>query len=410
MRGLENYQHNINRNTLNTGNRYTNSILCSVLLMLVGISLRTFLTHTITIVWIVNLGAIILCFGGYISRIDRRVFAWCLLYITIGILSFVVNLRYFNSSLKSIGTNANIVVLPLFLMIIESINAETPFKEEQINKILYYVSSIGFVVIAISWITGYRDIVRVFLGQLSAYKANSCGFFYGKNIYGAFVSFSFCADLYLYKTTTNNKRKMFLSVCIKLLAVVLSFSRAALLQISIATFLFLWLNGKRSARDWVILGVVFSIFVLIMRFNPTVYRFFINNVIRFSTGDAGRATLRKLALSKVETGPLVYIFGVGYAGIDYFGLDIDNTYLYLYFSGGFTKILFFLLVIFVSFKRILLLRVRNFYLGNLCLAVEISYFFFAFFESIAVLELGLLNLMFTIFMFIIPSGYANAED
>ena len=377
--------------------------------MLIGIVLRTFWTHTITVVWIVNLITVFVFWGSYSLKVKQRVFIFGFLSILLGIITFVINYRYLDVNLKSIGTNVNIIIIPFFLFIIERIRDDKPLADINLNDILFFLSIMGLVSIVVSWVIGYSDIIRVFQGRLNVYRANNGGLFYGKNIYGSFVSLSLCADLYLYKKAYKKKSILLTIIIIKVLALIVSFSRAAMLQAAVAAFMFLWFNGKRSARDWVLLGIVAAASLIIVLSNQTLYDFFVYNVLRLETGDAGRAVLRRLAVDRVDSDPLTLLFGVGYAGIDSLNIDIDNTYLYIYFSGGLFKILFYLVTLFVSVKRIIQIRIRNLFLGNLCMAVTVSYFVFAFFESVAVLELGLLNFLYTFFMFIVPSGYDSGE-
>ena len=246
---------------------------------------------------------------------------------------------------------------------------------------------------------------------MSAYNVNVAGFFYSKNIYGAFISLTIAADLYLITQKWNIKR-LFV-IIVKILAVVVSFSRAALLQMGIMLFLFIWLKKKRRIKDYALLGLGAALVVVVLAAiwsNEQFVKFVLDGVLRVDSGDAGRQALRIQALQKISKGILGVFFGVGFAGIEQLDIDVDNTYLYLLFSGGIIKIMFYLFFVVVSFRNIFLLKNVDEPLYRICISVAISYLAFAFFESVAVLELGLLNILFTMFMFLFPIGLTNPQE
>ena len=164
------------------------------------------------------------------------------------------------------------------------------------------------------------------------------------------------------------------------------------------------------ARDYITLAIFFLLFIGVIVYvinNSLLYNFAYNSVFRINVGDAGREVLRNQAIEKVENNVVEMIFGVGFAGIDILDIDVDNTYLYIFFSGGIFKILFYLVSILLSIIKILRMKLYNENLYRVCLSVLVSYLFFAYFESVAVLELGLLNFVYTFFVFFIPFSYVN---
>ena len=377
--------------------------------MLVGIALRTYVTHSVSIVWIVNIiGLVIFCGRGQVyGRSKTLVIA--LLYILFNIFSILINVNYLSYSIKAIGTNINILVFPIYFVLCDNIAREKPLSEEQLQQVLKCISLVGFLVFLYAIIIGRSDIINVFRGTLNVYRANNSGFFYGKNIYGAFISLTIAADLYL--LTKNQNRKRLLIILIKFLGVVLSFSRAALLQAALMFFIYLWLARKRAKREWIVMIFLLVIIILLIYTNQTLYNFFDKNVLRFHTaGDAGRADLRAQAISRIGDVWRSSLFGVGFAGIDALQIDIDNTYLYLFFSGGGIKIVFYIGLLITWVKTFIKARLQNSEISHLSIAVGISYFAFAYYESIALFELGLLNFMFTLYMIILPIAIRNRED
>lgn len=372
--------------------------------MLIGVMLRTYITHTITIVWIVNLTGLIGLFMPYFRYYERGIALLSVIYIIFAFLTLVVSSKYITGSVKALGTNVNIIILPLLLNLAMSYKAKIELVNN-VKAILSFLSFLGIIAFLFAWAVNFDEILKVFFGT-SAYKVDVSGFFYSKNIYGAFISLTIAADLYLLSLRKSFRKIVIIGA--KYLAVVLSFSRAALLQAGIMTVVFLGVKYRNRIKDYIV-PIVFVIIcagvLVLIKYNSWLYSFLYNSVFRFDVGDAGREVLRNQAVEKVEDNLLEFILGVGFAGIDTLGIDIDNTYLYVMFSGGVFKAIFYVIIMCFSLLRIIQIRHKNKELYRICLSVYISYLFFAFFESVAVLELGLLNFIFTFFLFVIPFTY-----
>lgn len=385
-----------------TSFRLPTRIVLYVVIMLIGVILRTYVTHSVTIVWIVNLIGLFVLFIQYIRYVKSNLLGYLFMYVVFGILTIIVNLNYLTSSIKSLGTNINILIFPIMLNIAFSDRTHDEFSLEAIENSLKLVSELGLIAVAFTWITDYQDIIKVFNGT-SVYKVAVAGFFYSKNIYGAFISLTLAADLYLLSNKKNVKRLVFIGI--KLLAVILSFSRAALLQVSVMLFVFYWVKKKRTLRDYfifIVITVAIVIGIVYVTNNEELYSFMYNSVIRVNSGDAGREFLRNQAIERVGNNFIRLIFGVGFAGLDTLDIDVDNTYLYIWFTGGIIKLTFYVITMIISLK--IIFSIKSFYenVYRISLAVFISYLFFAYFESVSVLELGLLNYLFTLYMFMIP--------
>lgn len=378
-----------------------------LILMLIGIILRTYITHTITIVWLINLVGLVTLFGSYFRYFDTSIAVYSLAYLLFGLATLVINLGYLSVSLKTVGTNANILVFPVMLNLAISRRTKIEFDNEMLLKILNFLSFLGMVSLVFAWTTGAQGILSIFKGG-SVYSVDIAGFFYNKNIYGAFLSLSLAADLYLLTVDTSLKKPVI--VGIKLLGVVLSFSRAALLQTVIMLYIFIWIKKKRMVKDYLVLTILIIVAItaiIYIKSNIKLYDFIYNSVLRVSTGDAGRKMLRNRAIVRFGDSFIASILGVGFAGIDTLDIDIDNTYFYLYFSGGIVKLIFYSVALISALIHIIRIKAKDLGLYRLCFAVYISYLFFAFFESIAVLELGLVNFLFTFFIFMIPFSYSG---
>lgn len=375
------------------------------LIMLVAVAISTLFNMGSYFFWIVNGIAYVLLFGEYYIVQSIRMW-WCFFsYLVFGIITILLNTVYVTADLKSIGMQVNLVFTPLFLMLFNKVNHEKPFVQLDVKRLFQFLSVLGTFSAVIAVATGFSDLLAVFSGRLGAYSANAAGFFYSKNIYGAFVGLTLCADVYLYQESKSVKRAI---ICaFKYFCVIISFSRAALLQVSIAIFLFFWFSIKRSKKEWMILILAVLVTVVMIYQSPDLQRILIDQVLRLDAGDAGRAQLRQNALEVVDLGTIRSFLGIGYAGINFFNVDIDNTYYYTFFAGGIVKIAFFMCVSIISLISILKLKKKDRLISEICLAVWCSYFVFAYYESVAILEIGLLNFCYMIYMFLIPMGYRN---
>lgn len=400
---------------LRTKNKMTNSnkktfalslrITIYIIVMLIGIVLRTYIMHSASVVWAFNLLGLIFLFIPYYRYSNVTVAIFSTVYIVFSFLTIVLNSNYLTGSIKALGTNVNIISLPIILSIACSYRVKTELKGKTISKVLYFISFCGLFSVAFAWIINFGEILSVFNGA-SVYSVNVSGFFYGKNIYGAFVALTIAADLYILSIEKNLKRIAVIGI--KFLAVVLSFSRAALLQAGVMLFVFLWTQKRKKSQDYIVLGIVFivaiSVVVAILQ-SSQLYNFMYDSVFRVSVGDAGRQMLRNEAIEKVSDNLVGLIFGVGFFGIDILNIDIDNTYLYILFSGGVIKSLYYFVSMILSIVHIIYLKQADKNLYRICLSVYVSYLFFAWFESVAVLELGLLNFVFSLFIFVIPFSH-----
>ncbi|WP_320811785.1 O-antigen ligase family protein [Allofournierella sp.] len=376
-----------------------------ILIMLVAVAISTLFNMGSYFFWIINGIAYVLLFGEYYIIQSIRMW-WCFFsYLVFGIITILLNTVYVTADLKSIGMQVNLVFTPLFLMLFNKVNHEKPFVQLDVKRLFQFLSVLGTFSAVIAIATGFSDLLAVFSGRLGAYSANAAGFFYSKNIYGAFVGLTLCADVYLYQESKSVKRAI---ICaFKYFCVIISFSRAALLQVSIAIFLFFWFSINRSKKEWMILILAVLVTVVMIYQSPDLQRILIDQVLRLDAGDAGRAQLRQNALEVVDLGTFRSFLGIGYAGINFFNVDIDNTYYYTFFAGGIVKIAFFMCVSIISLISILKLKKKDRLISEICLAVWCSYFVFAYYESVAILEIGLLNFCYMIYMFLIPMGYRN---
>ena len=380
-------------------------VIWFLLVMLFGVALRTYVTHSVTIVWITNLAGLLFLFPSFFRYYDSSIARYSIIYIIFGFITLSINSQYLNGSIKSIGTNINIIVFPLLLNIAVSKKTKAGFDEQALLRILKAISFLGTLSLLFAWIIDFGNIIKVFNGA-SVYRTEIAGFYYSKNIYGAFIALSMAADLYL--VTKKRDPKRIIAIVLKIVAVILSLSRAALLLAGLIVFIFFWVNKRRTWKDYLVLVVLVAAVigtVVYVRSNEKLNNFMLNSVFRMQYGDAGRESLRTQALDKVKDNLISSLFGVGFAGIDVLDIDVDNTYLYIWFTGGIVKLLYYLVAMIASVKKIVRMKFQDKNLYRLCMSVCLSYLAFAFFESVAVLELGLLNFLFTFYLFMIPFSY-----
>lgn len=382
------------------------SFMCLyITIMIFGIALTSATESTTALFWSINAVGLFLCLGPYACKGSVRALIFCFIYISFWIIGLFINENLITNNIKAIGININVAIFSIYVLVLSFLSKEKVFNDSSVLKILKCISYWGTISFVFAWIFGFQDIMHVISGSMSVYNARGYGFFNGKNPYGIFLALSLCADLYLYKLKGKNWKIK--SICVlKFFAIVFSFSRAALLQIAIVILSFLWFERKRSTKEWIILGCICSLALFYIIQNETVLEVVLNDVFRLEMGDAGRAEARNFALSKID-GIFEYVFGVGYVGIVYYDIDIDNAWLSIFFTGGLVKCTIYLgllIYFFIVTHRLIKL---NKTLGNICLSVGISYLVYAFFEEITLFQSGLINFTFMIFMYFIPCGYCN---
>lgn len=355
-----------------------------------------------TLFWTVNLVCFILLIFRQILYLKLQFFA--LILGCVGVISFFLSIEYLSFDIKGIGTNIGILTLPIYYMLFSNMEQVKPLSEAVIYRNLKVLSHLGTITFLQAWVLDYNDIYQATFGNLDAYKAELSGIFYTKNVYGAFIALSMCADLYLFKKSKDCRYMWIIQCILKILAVALSYSRAAMLQVSVAIILFYILQKRYTLIEiWVAVTAGITAF-LITYLNPSIVVFIQEKILRINTGDAGRSEARIEAIKRVPDTIITKLFGVGYAGVATLDIDIDNSFYYVYFTGGWIKVILYIILIAWSFYKCLLLRKKNVILGNICLAVGISYLAFGWFESVPLFELGLLNYVFMWFMYFIPCG------
>ena len=376
---------------------------------LCGIAIATVLNLSSALFWIFNSVGLML-FLKYFFRMSRETFIYVALYLSFAFLTLISNHVFINRNLEAIGTNVNTISFIIMFAFIMYLNKTNALNEYKLVLILKTISYFGAIAVIFAWYYGFSDIIRVYRG-MNPYVASLAGFFHGKNPYGAFVSLTVCPDLYFFYKGKNNKTGHIVLLGIKLLAIVLSFSRAALLQVGIMLLTFIWFNRKHRGYEQLFILLAATVFLMLLIENDRIQNFILRSVFRLNAGDAGRAVIRYNSLETISALPLIrtLLVGVGYFGIVALQLDLDNTYLYLLFSGGLLKILFFTALCWFSFTKIKRIYRIDKLLGTLCLAVAISYYPYAFYEEVAFLELGILHFLFTLYLFIIPAGYMRSD-
>jgi len=382
---------------------FTRTITLYIVCLVIGVLCRSYIINTSAIVWIINLIGLLILFFPYYRHAQKYALRHSIIYIVCCTITIAVNSDLMTGSIKSIGTNVNIIVFPIFYIINEYLYKEKMITERDIIRLFKFISILGTISTLFALLNGVTDYVQVFSGKLNPYFANIYGFYYGKNIYGSIVSLTIIADLYLYNRCQDRKR--LLLIILKSAGVLFSFSRAAILQFVIMFYVYIWFNRKKYKKIWISIVFISLVILTIVLLNQSVLDFILKYIVRSKVGDAGRGVHMQRAISIVGEKALYMFFGVGYAGIDSLGIDIDNTYLYIFFSGGITKVLMYVFITAIIIKRLIALRKMNLELCNMCVAIFISYLFYSFFESVAIFEIGMNNFMYTFYIAFVPSGY-----
>lgn len=376
--------------------------------MLLALAAKVYVYNDIALVWALNFIFLCVCFRQAFLKPNKTIFIMSCLYILCAICTMALNTDSIDGDIKGLGTNINTLAIPIFWFICSWQGHLKGWNEKNIEKWCWFISSIGLLSVLYAWFVNISD-VKMILNGVSVYTIKAYGFFPQKNIYGAFVALTIVADLFLYQKTGNWKNLFILGL--KSIAVILSFSRAALLLL----FLFyisdtlLNLINKKTLK-WNLLLCLGGLFTLCLFLTyPSISNFIMRAIFRIEVGDAGRISILENSLSKFGSSLWHILFGVGYFNITALDMDLDNTYFYLLFSGGIIKVGFFLIGYVFSLKKIWILRSENILLGNACLSLSVAYLSFAFFESVALFELGLLNFLFGMWLYIIPYGYYGSS-
>lgn len=391
-------------NMYNKNRNVARDISIYLILMLISIATMRYITKNIASVWIINFVGLCFLTYKYVKKSPRKIWIPTFIYVLLCFITFTINSRYLTSDLKSIGTNINIIVIGINILFVYYFYSYKPLDDDSIYRIFKMLSSLGSISAIFGIVAGLNDISRVISGRLGVYRAQVYGFFTGKNLYGEFVSLSIIAGIYVFLQRKNKKELIF--CIIKIIAVVISFSRAALLQMFFMLFIYVFfVNNYSKIKGYFIIICIVSICMYF--FSDSFQAFILSYVVRENAGDAGRLSSIRSAFENNNTSAYQMLFGIGYGGIAFNNIDVDNTYVFLYFSGGIIKCILYIMFLVLSAYNIS--KNIKFPAIKVCLCVFLSYLVYAFFECIAILELGLLNFCFNLFLLFIPLGYKSKQ-
>ena len=321
----------------NGSSNITRDIAAYFVVMLIAVAIMRYITKNIATVWIINFVGLCFVFFKYIRVASRKILLPIVIYILVCVISILVNAKFLTSDLKGIGTNINLIVFGISGLLIFYFYKYKPFNDELITEIFKIISVLGSISSSFGLITGLSDISRVMSGRLGVYRAQVYGFFFGKNLYGEFVSLSIIAGIYVF--TKVRKKTELIFIVVKIVAVVLSFSRAALLQMFVMILVYVLIYNQQYSKIIKCFFGCLCIFAVSMYYlSNTFNSFIISYVIRGNAGDAGRAQAIRNAFYN-DYSIFQILLGISYSGIAYYNVDVDNTYVFLYFSGGIIKCL-----------------------------------------------------------------------
>lgn len=390
---------------------FVRNICIYLSMLLASMAISKYMGHSTALMWVLNLASLALCVAKYCKKASGVAWTLAALYLALGLLSTLFSLNYLTDNMKTLGMHVNLFVVPIYILFISYSTHSVYLRDDEISSVLSFLSMLGCLVLIISVFSGRNDLIGVLKGQIGAYQSRAFGLFNNKNTYGVFLSLTMCADIYLYTQKKNWPRLVLIGA--KLLGVLVSFSRAAFLQAIIAVALFLWLERRSSLGGWaLVVAAVIGIACAYMT-NDAVFSFANKQLLRLETGDAGRAVMRQRAVGLLPESPLALLFGVGYAGVSELGIDIDNTYYYEFFSGGLFRLAFFISMLalpLISNRRLAERGGASLCLASLCTSVHLSYIIYIFFESIAPLELGLINFSFLLFSYVLPAAATESNS
>lgn len=354
--------------------------------------------------YFISLLYLFLSFGSKLGHVDKKIFVYGLLIGFSGLLSLFTHCEHAFDSLRSIGLNINIVV-PILYSIIIGINKRKKIPVETIDNILSNYSIISMVIVFIVLIVNFSSLNRILSIETNAYAVALKGFFPNKNMFGDFVAMGSVISVYIF-----SKKRTKLSLCAMLLMygmTVISFSRAALLFLTVFTVLYVGIgikddnsligksNTKMLRRMFFILVIILALLFIV---NPSLRVFVIKKVLRINVGDAGRTMRHIEGMDLIKNGGMIEtLFGYGISELEFRNPeDLHSTMQNVFLTGGLFKTLLFMYGLWLSLVNII--HMKRSLLSRFCLCCLVSYIVFSFFETVIYFESGFFSyeILFTI--------------
>jgi len=265
-----------------------------------------------------------------------------IIFFSIAFLSLVINLLNYSYSqifISSLYLSRWVSYASLYIIVS---NLSTDSKKK-IQKLLFY-SGISILLIGFLQYFFYKDLVNLYYLQWDKHLYRLFGTFFDPNFAGAFlVLFTIYVFGFIISERNKNKRMIFgVIALLSILAVVLTYSRSAILMllISIITFLILIKKGR-----YILVFILFLLLVLIS--SPKVFQTEGTNFLRVYSS-MERVKSAKIAMdifsknSIIGVGFNTYRFAQNKYGyltdekweITHSGAGTDNSFLFLLATTG----------------------------------------------------------------------------
>ncbi len=345
------------------------------------------------------------------TKIKIHYFIFMIILFLIQIIPILINSNYF--SIEYFGQNINIIVSTIYFYITYAIITE---KFKWNNKYLYdfliFFVLVGLFSVAYNIIFHFQDILKIPYIK-GGYELNICSFFRGRNHYGFFLFWEIIASMLL--ILHFKVYKIWYLLFLFYVNLIFTFSRASILAATF--FLILIIILSLNKKYFLILFFLGLVICVILIFKQNVLSYVVNYILRIEGGSAGRISRWTRVLNYFKDSNLLLLFGAGNAGSKSALYSIynsvsastqtDNTYLDILISGGILKITFYFGIIAYQFKIIISLFRYNKILAKVFFASIISFLLYCNFESIIILEQGLLPWCALLYIIIIPRLLLN---
>lgn len=344
---------------------------------------------------------------GFHKKINIKIAIISCIYITFLITSLFIAKSI--DSFMSFAFNINILISGLSFFLIYGFIDDIILQFSNFYKLIINIVIIGICFCVFNLVANIHIIMNL-NNITSGYEINMISFFPGRNQFAVFLFFEIIFISFL--ICKFKKYNYLLILGLFLFNLFCTFTRASILSTLIFLIYIIITTCNRKQKLYLL---IFSgILILFFIYNSEVVNYIIKYIIRPDTGSAGRTIRWGVLLNYVFNNIEILILGASPIGMKSIleilinSGQIDNAYLEVLATGGIPKLLFYIYFIVDSFKTTIKIKRIDKIAGNIFQGATISFTVYSFFESVILLESGILPWLATIVIIILPKWYYNA--
>lgn len=330
--------------------------------------------------------------------------------------------------LDSVDNLARTIGIAVMVFAFASVLPEVFKRKQSLRYFLYFVATFAIIATLYASFFQFDTIINSFIAEgENAHFYQVTSFFASKNLYGLMIFVGMLALSYCFLTAKKMTRiGIVIALTWLMIHLVVSRNKTALLLVllaALALFIYWLITSfkKHSKRNWTISGVItflvlaFVLFLFVPALHPagtilaSIHHYFYQNFILIGLRTIG-TRFDDLSHSFPLFASWKIIFGYGedftysyfraYTGMT----SIDNAYLATALTGGIAKIVLFVYLYVVSFKKIASLWNRNQNTSFLLFVIQIAVLAQGLSEALYVLRTDAFALVFLVFAFLIPNA------